>query len=92
MFSIEFDPRWEEYYSSLPPDIKPRVWKKILQIQAGLPGRHLQHGIPIFVEEVGQYRICYMEDKNNKIRKIYYVGKHKEYDKWNRSFKKRPYR
>lgn len=92
MFTPEFDEKWKDYFEALPSDIQERVVKKIKRILEGLPGRHLQHGIPVFVEEVGQYRICYMENDKNKVRKFYYVGKHKDYDKWNHSFKKRPYR
>jgi len=71
----------------LPPDIKIRALKKLEKIKDGLPGRHLEHGVPIFTEEIGQYRICYTEDDLNKIRKIYFVGKHKHYDKWLEGFR-----
>lgn len=81
MYTLTFDEKWDEYFDDLPPDIKVRVLKKLKQIKEGLPGRHMEHGIPIFAEEIGQYRICYLEDKMNMIRKIYFVGNHKHYDK-----------
>lgn len=67
MYSIEYDGLWDEYFNRLSLDMRKRVWKKILQIQNGLPGRHLKFGVDFFVEEVGQYRICYksFEEKKN---------------------------
>ncbi|MEW5996241.1 MAG: hypothetical protein AB1657_01455 [Candidatus Micrarchaeota archaeon] len=82
MYALEFDEGWEEYFGKLPSEIKVRILKKIEQIKQGLPGRHLHHGVPIFVEEVGQYRICYSQDEKRKTRKIYFAGDHKDYEKW----------
>lgn len=82
MFTLVFDEKWDEYFEELPFDIQIRALKKLGQIKNGLPGRHLEHGVPIFAEEIGQYRICYTEDKIKMIRTIYFVGKHKHYDKW----------
>ena len=87
MYRLIFDEKWDEYFDDLPPDIKIRVLKKLEQIKNGLPGRHLEHGVPIFAEEIGQYRICYTEDKNNMTRTIYFAGKHKDYDKWLKGFR-----
>ncbi len=82
-----FDEKWDEYFKDLPPDIKIRALKKLEKIKEGLPGRHLEHGVPIFVEEIGQYRICYTQDDIKKIRKVFFVGKHKDYEKWYKSVK-----
>jgi mRNA-degrading endonuclease RelE of RelBE toxin-antitoxin system len=92
MYRLSFFDKWDEHFEKLPPDIKVRVLKKLEKMKEQKGSRHLQYGIPIFVEEVGQYRICYKEDLTNKIKQICFVGNHKEYDKWNHSFKKRPYR
>jgi mRNA-degrading endonuclease RelE of RelBE toxin-antitoxin system len=82
MYSIKFDRKWKEYFQELPDDIKERVAKKIKRIMEGLPGRHLRFGVDFFVEEVGQYRICYKSDEVKKIRTFYFVGTHKDYEKW----------
>ncbi len=86
-YMLTFDEKWDDYFGSLPNDIKTRILKKLEQIKNGLPGRHLEHGIPVFVEEVGQYRICYVQDEKNKTRKIYFAGDHKNYDKWRKRLK-----
>jgi hypothetical protein len=36
------------------------------------------------VEEVGQYRICYKSFEARKVRRFYFVGDHKEYERWAR--------
>ncbi len=84
MYKIEYHEDWDKYFHKLHPEIQKRIWKKIQQIEAGLPGRHLEHGSPFFAEEVGQNRICYIEDKQHGIRMIYFAGDHKDYDKWRR--------
>ncbi len=82
MYSSDFDPKWKDRFARLPEDIKERVVKKMKQILNGLPGRHLRFGLDFFVEEVGQYRICYKSFEDRKIRRFYFVGDHKEYEKW----------
>ncbi|NYZ76763.1 hypothetical protein H0O02_00415 [Candidatus Micrarchaeota archaeon] len=84
MYGIEFDSAWDRYFEKLAPDIQKRIWKKILRIKDGLPGRHLHYGIDYFVEEVGQYRVCYKSFEVKKVRRLYFVGDHKEYEKWMR--------
>ncbi len=85
MYELEFGNEWNYYYERLSPDLRKRVWKKIQQIENGLPGRHLRFGVNYFVEEVGQYRICYKSFDDKKIRRFYFVGDHKEYEKWVKS-------
>ena len=82
MYRIELDKEWDRYFGHIPKDIQARVWKKIKQIKTGLPGRHLRFGADFFVEEVGQYRICYKSFEEKKIRRFYFVGDHKEYERW----------
>ena len=82
MYQIEFDDEWNKLFNELTPEMKKKVWKKILQIESGLPGRHLRYGVDFFVEEVGQYRICYKSFEDKKIRRFYFVGNHKNYEKW----------
>ena len=83
MYSAEFDEKWKEFFEDLPEDMKLRVIKKIKRILEGLPTRHLEHGVPYFVEELGrQYRICYKSFEDVKVRRFYFTGKHKDYEKW----------
>lgn len=82
MYQADFESEWEERYDALDKSVQPKIWKKVLKILDGLPGRHLQYGSPYFVEEAGQYRICYKSDEEAKIRRFYFVGTHKDYLEW----------
>ena len=82
MYQITFAKEWDKYFEKLAPDTHKRIWKKIKQIKEGLPGRHLKFGLDLFVEEVGQYRICYKSNEKDKIRTLFFVGTHKQYEKW----------
>ncbi len=82
MYELAFEDEWESRFDRLDKSVQIRVWKKVLQIKAGLPGRHLGKGAGYFVEEVGQYRIAYKSFDETNVRKFYFVGTHKEYMKW----------
>ena len=40
----------------------------------------------LFVKKVGQYRIVYVKDIVEKKKIIYFIGDHKEYEKWYSDF------
>ena len=83
MYKEEFDSEWDKHFEKLPKDLQIKIWKKIKRILDGLPTRHLEHGVPYFVEEFGrQYRICYKSFEDTKVRRFYFVGKHEDYEKW----------
>lgn len=46
------------------------------------PRRHLKFGRVENVEEFGQYRIAYVTDEEEKVKVVYFVGTHKEYERW----------
>jgi mRNA-degrading endonuclease RelE of RelBE toxin-antitoxin system len=81
-YSLEFDEGWDHYFKKLDKSMKGRVWKKILQLKGPLPARHLKKGLDFYVSEIGQYRLCYKMDENRMAKTIYFVGDHKEYEKW----------
>jgi hypothetical protein len=39
-------------------------------------------GAGYFVEEVGQYRVAYTSNEAEGVRSFYFVGTHKEYNRW----------
>lgn len=82
VYRLEFDQDWDKYFAHLDNLIRQILLKKLEQLKAGLPARHLKHGVDYFVAEVGQYRICFKNDEKNKVRRIYFAGDHKDYDKW----------
>lgn len=84
MYGKFFHPDWFDYFNSLETDIKNRVSRKISKILEEPHKRHLENGNPCFVSEIGQYRITYMILENEKKVLFYFVGKHKDYEKWYR--------
>ena len=82
MYRVVFEDVWDERFDRLDKSVQIRIWKKVLQIKNGLPGRHLEQGWDYFVEEAGQYRIAYKSFEETKVRRFYFVGTHKEYMKW----------
>jgi mRNA-degrading endonuclease RelE of RelBE toxin-antitoxin system len=86
MYALEFDVDWDKYFLVLPEVIKIRVLKKIDNIVLAPYKRHLDGAAKYFVAEVGQYRLTYFVFENTKTVKFYFIGKHKEYEKWYKSF------
>ena len=82
-FSIEFTQQAKDNLSKLDKSIQIRILKKILQLEGeDLTSRHLKHGLPFFVEEVGGNRIIFETDERNKTKTILFLGDHKQYQKW----------
>lgn len=83
-WTIKFKPNWDENFSSFDNETKRRILKKINQMEQPLKARGL-HSSRVKVEEVGQYRIAYIEDEKEKTKIIHFVGDHKQYEKWYKS-------
>jgi mRNA-degrading endonuclease RelE of RelBE toxin-antitoxin system len=81
-YEIEFHPDWDGYFSKLDNGVKQRVMKKILQLQGDTLSRHLKQGLPFYVSEIGQHRLCYSVDEKKKMKTLHFVGDHKDYEKW----------
>jgi mRNA-degrading endonuclease RelE of RelBE toxin-antitoxin system len=57
--------------------------KHLLKIAAMPPRRHMRHGLPYNIEEVGQGRIAYqVDDEDETLYIIRCFSDHKEYEKW----------
>lgn len=80
MFELEFVEDWDDFFEKFDNSSKNIVWKKIMKLKYLQSARHLCHGLQFFVVEVGQYRICFEEINN--VRRIVFVGNHKQYEKW----------
>lgn len=79
MFELNFVEGWNKFFNKLDKSEKEKIWKKICQLKALENARHLRHGLPFFVLEIGQYRICFEE--KGKTREIMFAGNHKQYEK-----------
>ena len=84
MFELRYADGWDRHFSKFDNSVKQRIWKKIRQIKTLTNPRHLKHGEPFFVEEAGQYRICF-EETGPAARRIIFAGNHKQYEKWLKS-------
>ncbi|MDO8537500.1 MAG: type II toxin-antitoxin system RelE/ParE family toxin [archaeon] len=86
MYNASYDEKWPEYFDKLEPNFKERVSKKIKKILEFPQKRHLKKNAKYFVDEVGQYRIIYMIFEQQKEVRFFFVGTHKEYEKWYKQF------
>lgn len=61
-----------------------RIAKRIGKVLEFPYKRHLRKPAKFFVAEIGQYRILYRVFEDSKMVRFYFVGNHKEYEKWYR--------
>lgn len=80
-YGIEFDEDWPKCFGALDKSLRLRIAKKIGKILVTPYKRHLRK-LSYFVDQVGQYRIVYKIFEEKKIVKFYFIGDHKEYEKW----------
>jgi len=86
MYDAAYDEEWPKYFNKLENEIRERVAKKIKKILEYPQKRHLKKGAEYFVGEAGQYRIVYKIFEENKEVRFYFVGNHKEYERWYRQY------
>ena len=82
-YSVIFVGDAERSLAKLDKGIQLRILKKVAQLErSDFESRHLHHGSPYFVEEVGGYRIAFEVDEMSLTKTIYFVGDHKQYEHW----------
>jgi mRNA-degrading endonuclease RelE of RelBE toxin-antitoxin system len=80
-WNLEFKQGWDEHFKHFDKAIQSRIIKKLEQMKSPLQGRGLNSS-NYKVEEVGGYRIAYIEDQNSHTKRIHFVGNHKQYEQW----------
>lgn len=80
MFTLDFEQNWDKLFKKMDKGNQEKIWKKIWQLKELQTARHMKKGLPYFVLESGQFRICFIERENR--RTIAFVGDHKQYEKW----------
>ena len=80
LFYLEYAVGWDKFFAKMDKAQQERIWKKIQSLKTRLGARHLKKGLPFFVVETGQYRICFEEKE--KVRLVMFAGTHKQYEKW----------
>jgi len=82
-FTVILDETSRKQFLGLDKPIKERIEKKLRQLEREeFKSRHFRHGVPVFVEEVGQYRIAFKIREDLKEKRVVYIGKHGDYEKW----------
>jgi mRNA-degrading endonuclease RelE of RelBE toxin-antitoxin system len=84
-YSVIFHEEARRKIFALDHSVRKLILKKIARMKTEPAGKHLRHGLPYFIAEVGQYRIAYEVDEAEKKKIIQFVGDHKEYAEWYRS-------
>ncbi|MFH1199966.1 MAG: hypothetical protein V1708_02775 [Candidatus Micrarchaeota archaeon] len=84
-YTVIVIPEAKRLAEKLDQPVLERIDKKIKQLQRELPARHLGHGLPYSIAEAGQYRIAFKTDEATKTKTVYFIGPHKEYEKWLKS-------
>ncbi len=77
---IKYVDGWDRFFLKLDNSEKGKILKKIEQLSTLKTARHLKHGVPNFVIESGQFRVCFREE--SKTRFVLFAGNHKQYEKW----------
>ncbi len=87
-YSIVWKISAQERFLAMEKTIRIRISRKIAKLsEVQKSSRHLRSNLPFFVEEVGQYRICFEIDETTQSKIIYFVGDHKEYEGWYKSYR-----
>ncbi len=80
-WKLEFKEGWDVHFKKFDKSIQTKIIKKFEQMKLPLQGRGL-HSSRYRIEEVGGYRIAYIEDSALNIKRIHFVGDHKQYEQW----------
>ncbi len=83
-WKLEFKPGWDAHLSKFDKPVREQILKKLEQMKQPLTARGLKESA-YRIEEAGQYRIGFIEDELNRVKKIHFVGNHKQYEKWYKS-------
>ncbi|MFH1224714.1 MAG: type II toxin-antitoxin system RelE/ParE family toxin [Candidatus Diapherotrites archaeon] len=86
IYRATYDEDWQKYFNCLDNATKERAAKKIKKIlgfpKKGHPGLRAR----FFVDEIGRHRIIYRVFGEHEEVKFYFVGNHKEYEKWYKAY------
>jgi len=83
VFRVVLDDYARKNLSRLDKSVREAVCKRLHRLELDdFEPRHLKHGVPFFVEEVGQYRICFKIRYELGEKRVYFIGDHDAYGKW----------
>jgi len=83
MFELEFDEDWDYWFSKAPQKLQKRFINRREKYENYPIFEHAMHGKPYFKDKIEkQYRVLFVSDEKKKIRRFYFIGDHKQYEKW----------
>ena len=80
-YSLDFKPGWDRHFQHFDKSVQQRIFVKFERMKQPLLGRGLRSSC-FQVEEVGGYRIAYIIHEDVRVKKIHFVGDHKQYEEW----------
>ena len=80
-WKLKFREGWNKHFKKFDKTIQDKILKKIKQMKETLNARTMRSS-RYRIEEVGQYRIAFIQDEKTRTRKIHFIGNHKQYEKW----------
>lgn len=84
IWKLEYKPGWDAHFKNFDKTVQQQIIKKFEKMKRLPKGRGL-HSSRYCVEEIGQYRIAFIQDYHSSTKKIHFVGNHKQYEKWYKS-------
>ncbi|MFH0817291.1 MAG: hypothetical protein V1909_01520 [Candidatus Micrarchaeota archaeon] len=84
LYTLDFADDWDVYFKRFDKSVQGKITKKILHLKQPHSSRHMKHGLPFLVEDVGGYRIVFIVIEKEMMKRIEFVGTHKQYEKWYR--------
>jgi hypothetical protein len=80
-YKIDFKPGWDCHFKDFDKSVQQRILAKFEHMRQPLQARGL-HASRYHVEEVGGYRIAFIQDDVNLVKHIHFAGNHLQYEKW----------
>ncbi len=80
-YCLEFKPGWDAHFEHFDKSVQQRILAKFEHMKQPLASRGL-HASRCHVEEVGGYRIAFIQDDVQRVKYIHFVGDHKQYERW----------
>ncbi len=80
-YRLDFKPGWDRHFKDFDKSVQQLILKKLEHMKQPLQARGL-HSSRYRVEEAGGYRIALIQDDENRIKHIHFVGNHPQYEKW----------
>ncbi len=80
-WALKFKPGWDEHFKKFDRSVQQQILHKFEKMKQPLAARGL-HSSRYLVEEVGQYRIAFVQDEETRTKYIHFIGNHSQYEKW----------